>query len=148
MLSRTGEGSHKPSAHSSRSVIAFLIRTTHSGILHGICRGGKGSQRRATNCTLRCRRMPGNGGTNEAHLFSTYGVPLAVTATTVLGVLSYQIYRWYLVRSDRNDRAKRLLERAKSSPGELPLSRPITMGGEAEFREYIRASKLPKGVRH
>ncbi|XP_055339985.1 7-methylguanosine phosphate-specific 5'-nucleotidase-like isoform X2 [Paramacrobiotus metropolitanus] len=37
--------------------------------------------------------------------------------------------------------------KAKSSPGELPLVRPITMGGEEAFRNYIRSSRLNKELK-
>ncbi|OQV22383.1 7-methylguanosine phosphate-specific 5'-nucleotidase [Hypsibius exemplaris] len=91
----------------------------------------------------------GNPSTSASHdvspIFSTYGVPMAATAA-VLGVLTYQAYRWYHLRSQR---ARMLLTRAKSSPGELPLMRPIVMdaAGEEKFRNFVRASKLPRQLK-
>ena len=93
--------------------------------------------------------MPGSSGgsSDGGHLFSSYGVPLAVAATTTtLGFLSYHAYKYLTARVERQKRAQCLLARAKSSPGELPFKRPISMGGEEKFHGMIQASNLPHEV--
>lgn len=85
---------------------------------------------------------PGNSEPFSALLSAYYSVPAGLVATgaVILGSV------WYYRRNGQNSRTHKLLQRARSSPGELPLQRPIVMGGEELFRGLVKASRLPREV--